>query len=84
MEDNIIELAETERTLEQNFASIGAEYFNEMNKTRKQSLPIYGSIYEDTGILVLVASEAISHKLIELVNHLNNEEANNVHGNIKI
>lgn len=67
MKSKIIEIA-TERTLEQNLASIASEYFKTFNKNH---LPIIGTIDQDLGLLVLVADASVQQELMHVVNAIN-------------
>ena len=72
VEEKIIELA-TERTTEQNFASIGSEYFNELSDIRKNDLAMYGTIDEDSGLLMLVVRPELVDTLTQIVNQINQQ-----------
>ena len=71
--EKIIEIA-TERTIEQNMASIGAEYFSQVNN--KQHLPIIGTVEEKTGLIILVADKSVHPELMNIVNTLNQRSKN--------
>lgn len=71
--DKIIEL-QTDRLLEDNLASIGSEYFLEVDKT---NLAIYGTIDKVTNKLVLVARPEVTDALMNIVNQINQQWSNN-------
>ncbi len=67
--DKIVEL-QTERSLEDNFAFIGSEYFDKVNKS---NLAIYGTIDKITNKLVLVARPEVVDALMGVVNQINQQ-----------
>lgn len=69
MEAKIIEL-QTERTIEQNLASIGTEYYNEISETNGH-LPIYGAIDPDSKVMVLVIEESAHQSVMNFINQVN-------------
>ena len=70
--DKIIEL-ETQRTLEDNFAQVGSEYFDEVDKN---NLAIYGTIDKITNKLILVARSEVIDVLMGVVNQINQQWSN--------
>lgn len=71
--DKIIEL-QTERSLEDNFAAIGSEYFDSVSKN---NLAIYGTIDKTTNKLVLVARPEVTAALMGIVNQINQQWSSN-------
>ncbi len=70
--DKIVEL-QTDRLLEDNFAAIGSQYFNEVDKS---NLAIYGTIDKTTNKLVLVARPEVVDALMGVVNQINQQWSN--------
>ena len=70
--DKIVEL-QTDRLLEDNFASIGSQYFDEVNTN---NLAIYGTIDKVTNKLILVARSEVVDALMGVVNQINQQWSN--------